>query len=67
MTDADQSKRLVALLVIALASLMLWADRLDGDQWVAAVTWTVTAYILGQVGAVVATGWAVATKAKAEK
>lgn len=57
MTETDRSKFAIALLVIALASGLLWVGRLDGAQWVSAVTWTVAAYILGQVGAVVATGW----------
>lgn len=57
-TDApDRSKLVVTLLVIAAATGLLWLQRLDGAQWVSAVTWTVAAYMLGQVGAVVATGW----------
>jgi len=63
----DRSKLAVALLVIAAATGLLLLGRLDGAQWVSATTWTVAAYMLGQVGAVVATGWAVQTAAKAAK
>ncbi|GAA0721413.1 hypothetical protein [Dokdonella soli] len=70
MTDvpspADRSKLAVALLVILSATGLLWAHRLDGAQWVSAVTWTVAAYMVGQVGAVLAAGWVVQTAAKAK-
>lgn len=59
MTDADRSKLVVALLVIGLASVLLWVARITGDQWSAVVTWTVAAYMVGQVGAVLAQGWTV--------
>lgn len=65
MTDADRSKLAVALLVIIAATGLLWLGRLDGAQWVGATTWTVAAYMLGQVGAVVAQGWSVQAVAKA--
>jgi hypothetical protein len=61
---SDKSKLAVALLVIGSATGLLWLGRLDGAQWVSATTWTVAAYMLGQVGAVVATGWVVSTAAK---
>lgn len=63
---SDRSKFALALLVIAAATGLLILGRLDGAQWVSATTWTVAAYMLGQVGAVVATGWAVQTVAKAK-
>lgn len=65
MTDIDRSKLAVALLVILAATGLLWLGRLDGAQWVSATTWTVAAYILGQVGAVLAQGWSVQAVAKA--
>lgn len=66
MADLDRSKLAVSLLVILAASLLLWIGRLDGNQWVSAVTWTVAAYVVGQVGAVVAAGWSVQAKIAAE-
>lgn len=70
MTDAttpaaDRSKFGLALLVIACASALLLIGRIDGAQWVSATTWTVAAYMLGQVGAVVAQGYALTTASKA--
>ena len=61
----DRSKLAVALLVIGSATGLLFIHRLSGTEWVSSVTWTVAAYMLGQVGAVVATGWVVSTAAKA--
>lgn len=65
MTDMDRSKLTLALLVVCAATALLWLGRLDGSQWVGATTWTVAAYMLGQVGAVVAQGWSVQAIAKA--
>lgn len=64
-TKPDRSKLAVALLVIAAATGMLMLGRVSGAEWVSAITWTVAAYMLGQVGAVVATGWTAQTVAKA--
>lgn len=66
MTDTDRSKYLLAWGVVVGASGLLWLGRLDGAQWVSAVTWTVAAYMLGQVGAVVAAGWTAQVVAKAQ-
>lgn len=66
MTTTDRSKFLLALLVIGAATGLLVLGRLDGAQWVSATTWTVAAYMLGQVGAVVASGLAVQMVAKAK-
>jgi hypothetical protein len=65
-TQTDRSKLGLALLVVAAATALLYIGRLDGAQWVSAVTWTVAAYMLGQVGAVVAGGWSVQAVAKAQ-
>ena len=65
MTDADRSKFALALLVIAAASALLGFGRLDGAQWVSVTTWTASAYMLGQVAAVVANGYVVQVAAKA--
>jgi len=61
----DRSKLAVALLVIGSATGLLFIHRLSGAEWVSSVTWTVAAFMVGQVGAVVATGWVVSTAAKA--
>ena|GEM_PF-7064107 len=66
MTDTDRSKFILALIVTAAATALLALGRLDGKEWVSATTWTVAAYMLGQVGAVVAQGWATQTIAKAQ-
>lgn len=59
MTDNDKSKFVLALMVCAAATALLVIGRIDGAQWVSATTWTVAVYMLGQVGAVVAQGYAV--------
>lgn len=64
MKGADRSKLGVTLVVFALAALALRGGLIDGDHWVAVMTWTVTAYMLGHVGAVVADGYLVQTQAK---
>lgn len=64
-TVTDRSKLSVTLLVLALATGLLSIGRLSGAEWVSAVTWTIAVYMLGQVGAVVATGWSVQTVARA--
>ena len=61
----DRTKLVVALLVLGSATGLLAIGRLSGAEWVSAVTWTVAAYMLGQVAAVVGTGWAVQSIAKA--
>lgn len=63
--DATKDAKLaVALLVILLASALLWLQRLNGDQWVSAVTWTVAAYMLGQAAGIFANGYAASSAAK---
>jgi hypothetical protein len=66
-TTNDRSKLGVALLVIGAATGLLVLGRLNGAEWVSATTWTVAAYMLGQVGAVVASGWTAQAIAKAGK
>lgn len=51
--------------VILSASGLLYLGRIAGPEWVSAVTWVSAAYILGQVGAVVATGWSTKIAAQA--
>lgn len=62
----DRSKLAVTLIVIATATGLLFIGRLDGAQWVSTTTWTVAVYMLGQVGAVLATGYTVSAVAKAK-
>lgn len=57
MTDTDRTKFALALLVVALASVALLMGRIEADHWVAATTWTVAAYMLGQPAAVLASGY----------
>lgn len=64
-TVTDHSKMVVTLLVLGAATGLLALGRLSGAEWVSAVTWTVAAFMLGHVGAVVATGWSVQSTAKA--
>jgi hypothetical protein len=64
--DPPYSKLAVALLVIGAATGLLSIGRITGAEWVSATTWTVAAYMVGQVGAVVAEGWVVRTTAKAD-
>lgn len=66
MTGLDKTKFAVCMSVIIIASLMLWQSLLSGQEWVSASTWTVTAYVLGEIGAVVAGGMRVESEAKAE-
>ena len=61
----DHSKLIITLLVIITATALLWMHRLDGPQWVSTITWSMSVFMIGQVGAVVATGWVVSTAAKA--
>lgn len=63
----DRSKLGVALLVISAATGLLVLGRINGAEWVSATTWTVAAYMLGQVGAVVADGWTAQAVVKAGK
>ncbi|MBA8886140.1 hypothetical protein FHW12_000331 [Dokdonella fugitiva] len=66
MNDTDRSKLGLAILVIVLATLLRWQGGLiDGAQWVAVVSATTWAFMVGQVGAIVAQGYAVQTAAKA--
>jgi hypothetical protein len=62
-------KFIVTLIVIAAATLMLGAGgvtpHLTGAEWVGAVTWTVSAYMLGQAAGIFATGYAASVSAKA--
>ena len=62
MTDTDRTKFALALLVVALASVALLMGRIGSDHWVAATTWTVAAYMLGQPAAVLASGWTAAQR-----
>lgn len=64
-TVTDRSKLVVTLIVLACATGLLFIGRLSGAEWVSAVTWTVGAFIVGQVGAVVASGWSVQIATKA--
>lgn len=67
MSDTDRSKLMFALIVVGAATGLLMLGRLNGPEWVSATTWTVAAYMLGQVGAVVATGWTAHMVAKASQ
>jgi hypothetical protein len=64
-TVTDRSKMVVTMLVLASATGLLTIGRISGAEWVSAITWTVSAFMLGQVGAVIATGWSMQTVAKA--
>lgn len=55
----------VTLLVLGAATGLLALGRLSGAEWVSAVTWVVSVFMLGQVAAVVGSGWAVQSVAKA--
>lgn len=62
---SDSSKLIVTLLVIVLATLLRYFDKIDTASWTSAVTWVSSAYMLGQVAAVLAQGWTVQAVAKA--
>ena len=61
----DRSKLWVTLLVILSADALLWIGKIDAAAWVSTNTWVAAAFILGQVGAVVATGWSTKIAAQA--
>ncbi len=65
--DSDHSKFALALLALASASGLLLLGRITGDAWVSTTTWVVAAYMLGQPAAVLASGWAVQSAAKAKE
>lgn len=62
MTDTDRTKFVLALLALVAASGMLLLGRISGDAWVTGMTWIVSAYMLGQPAAVLASGWTVSRK-----
>jgi len=66
-TDTDKSKFALCLLALAAGTALLVVGRIDGAQWVSVTSWTVAAYVLGQVAAVVAQGYAVQTMQVATK
>lgn len=67
MTPLEKSKLFVVMFILCAATGLLWAGRMTGDHWVNTVTWVSAAYLLGQVGAVVASGWAVKTQLQTQK
>lgn len=62
---SDKSKLAVTLIVIALATFLRYFEKIDAAAWTSAVTWVSSAYMLGQVAAVLAQGWTVQAVAKA--
>ena len=62
MTDTDRTKFVLALLALVAATGMLLLGRISGDAWVTGMTWIVSAYMLGQPAAVMASGWTVTRK-----
>ena len=62
MTDTDRTKFALALLALVAATGMLLLGRITGDAWVTGMTWIVSAYMLGQPAAVLASGWTVSRK-----
>ena len=62
MTDTDRTKFALAMIALVAASGMLLLGRISGDAWVTAMTWIVSAYMLGQPAAVLASGWTLARK-----
>lgn len=65
MTDTDRTKFMFALLVIAAATTMRALNLIAGAEWVSVATWVSALYMVGQVAAIVAQGYAVQTAAKA--
>jgi hypothetical protein len=66
-TPNKDAKLAITLLVLIAATALLWAGRINGDQWVSVVTWIVAIFMLGQAAAIFASGYATATVAKASQ
>lgn len=50
-------KWILALLVVGLATCLLWAGRIESAQWVDCIVWVVGLYAGGNVGASLAAVW----------
>lgn len=61
------SKLGLALIVFAVASALLYLGQITEGSWTSVATAVIWAYICGQVGAVVASGWVVAKQAEAKR
>lgn len=57
MSDTDRTKFALAMIALVAATGMLMLGRISGDAWVTGMTWIVSAYMLGQPAAVMASGW----------
>lgn len=60
---ADRDKLWFALTFLALCTVLLLAGQLKAEHFVALASADLWAYMLGTVGAVLATGWTMAKKA----